>query len=124
MQYSPKLKKAMEEIKVILNKYDVGASVVLHTPIFSEFLLKVDPSYSCAKFENNELRIRSKLEDYNGDKTQQELTLTNTVNMIVHLSDTNKDIIRMLDAMIKSLSLRMEININDGGSSSHTQQNN
>jgi hypothetical protein len=31
MQYSPKLKKAMEEIKAVLNKHDIAASVILHT---------------------------------------------------------------------------------------------
>lgn len=51
MQYSPKLKNAMEEIKLIIDKYDIAACVVLHTPGFSEFLNKIDPSYSCAKIK-------------------------------------------------------------------------
>jgi len=31
MQYSPKLKKAMEEIKAILKRDDIAGIVVLHT---------------------------------------------------------------------------------------------
>lgn len=49
MQYSPKLKKAMEDIKKILHENDIAGFVVLHTPGFSEYLNRVDPSYSCAK---------------------------------------------------------------------------
>lgn len=46
MQYSPKLKKAMAEIKAIADKYDIAAIVCLHTPGHGEYLLKVDPLYS------------------------------------------------------------------------------
>lgn len=49
MQYSPKLKKAMEEINRILDRYDIAGIVVLHTPGFGEYKFKIDPSYSCAE---------------------------------------------------------------------------
>ena len=44
MQYSPKLKRVLAEIKAILDKEDIAGSIVLHTPGFGEFLLKIDTS--------------------------------------------------------------------------------
>lgn len=52
MQYSPKLKKAAEEIKQILQKYDIAANVILHTSGHSEYLLHITPTYSCAWLED------------------------------------------------------------------------
>jgi len=68
MQYSPKLKVAMEEIKAILAKNDIAGMVLLHTPGHGEYFIKVDPTYSCAFIENEKLRIRSKLAEYGGDR--------------------------------------------------------
>lgn len=41
MQYNPKLKKAADEIKLILQKYDIAANVILHTPGHSEYLYRL-----------------------------------------------------------------------------------
>lgn len=51
MQYSPKLKKAMAEIKAILERYDIGSVVVLHDVGFSEYHIKINPTYSVVKFD-------------------------------------------------------------------------
>lgn len=37
MQYSPKLKVAMDEVKDVLKKYDIAGFVVLHTPASEGF---------------------------------------------------------------------------------------
>lgn len=46
MNYSPKLRQAMAEIKAVLEKHDIAGLVVLHTPGYGEHLIKLDPSYS------------------------------------------------------------------------------
>ena len=84
MQYSPKLKKAMEEIKKILQENYIAGFVVLHTPGFSEYLNRVDPSYSCAKLEGNELRFRVKSAEVGREKAQQ--MIGDTYNLMTHLS--------------------------------------
>lgn len=56
---SPKLKQAMEQIKQILQAHDIAAVVVLHTPEHSEFLMKIDPSYSVAKLVKEGLHIKT-----------------------------------------------------------------
>ncbi len=96
MQYSPKLKTAMTEIKEILQKHDISGMVVLHTEGgFSEYLLKIDPSYSVVKFEGQQaLRFRAKLhEDFHGNKQLMEHKLSNTANMLKHFSDIGGNLV-------------------------------
>jgi hypothetical protein len=85
MQYSPKLKAAMEEIKAIIRKHDVAAFVVLHEPGFSEYFTEISPSYSCAKFEagGSAIRIKAKVEeDFGGHVEAQQAALHHTSNML------------------------------------------
>lgn len=89
MIYSPKLKKAMTDIKSILAKYDIAALVVLHDYAesgngFGEYYIKLDPGYSVAKIEGNGMvRFRAKLdEDYKGDIKARNHRLAATANML------------------------------------------
>lgn len=86
MRYSPKLKKAMKEIERVLEKYDVAASVVLHTPGHTEYLTKIDPSYSCAKLENRQFLIKTKGLDISKEKKKK--MVIDTANMLNGLATT------------------------------------
>lgn len=98
MKYSPKLKKAMQEITKVLEKHDIGASIVLHTPGFSEHLLKLDPEYSCASFEaDGNLRLRAKAEDFGGDVELRNQKIKDTSNMLVHLAEMTGNHFVILD---------------------------
>ena len=125
MQYSPKLKTAMDRIKAILKEYDINATVCLHTPGFSELLMKVDASYSCAKIEGDVLRIKAKLqEDFNGDKEAWNKKVADTVNMIVHFQDINGQLFMQADKAYEMLKKHIDIENDRGNISSHTTQNN
>lgn len=96
MQYSPKLKNAMSEIKDILQKYDIAGLVMLHTEGgLSEFLMRIDPSYSIARVENGDtIRFKANLKnDFNGNKQLLEHKLANTANMLRHFSDVGGNLI-------------------------------
>lgn len=96
MKYSPKLKKAMSEIKEVLEKYDIAGMIVLHTEGgHSEYLLKINPSYSVIKFEGpNRLLFRAKLqEDFNGNKRLMQHKLANTSNMLKHITDVGGELV-------------------------------
>jgi hypothetical protein len=124
MQYSPKLKKAAEEIKQILLKYDIAANVVLHTPGNSEYLLHITPTYSCAWLENDKLRFRAKKEDYNGNVMIRDKKISDTCNMLRLLADTAAQnalaLVHVADYFDKKIGLDHE----DGQETSHTTQNN
>jgi len=124
MQYSPKLKKAMEEIKSIIHKHDIAALVVLHTPGDSEYLNAITPSYSCMKWNGDELRIRAKLkEDFNGDKKKMEEKLAATSNMLRLLSEVGGKQIMALIELSTFVDNLLGSTHNDGGHTSHTEQN-
>jgi hypothetical protein len=116
MQYSPKLKKAMEEIKAIVKKYDIGAAVVLHAPGFSEYLNHIETSYSVAKFEPNGIRFKT--------KGRSHEDVRDTVNMI-NLFGTTMGNMSLVYFDLEDL-LKKQMDINHGGlnHSGHTDQNN
>ena len=125
MQYSPKLKIAMTEIQTILRRYDIGASVVLHTPGFSEYFLKLDPSYSCAIQDGDKIRVKAKLqEDFNGDKEAQIKKIGETVNLITHLADTNTNTSISMYDLLTVIGKVVDVDSDKGDCSSHTTQNN
>jgi hypothetical protein len=87
MDYSPKLKKAAEEIKQVLMKYDIAGVVALHTPGFGEYITHITPTYSCAKIDElkgafelrgKKIHFSSPAEHYN--------KLNSTCNMLRILS--------------------------------------
>lgn len=87
MNNQTKLKVAAEEIKEILRKHDIAAAVVLHAPGHGEHFMHLTPSYSCAyMYNDNEIRIYSKKEDYNNVEEQQQKQAY-TSNMLSILTD-------------------------------------
>jgi len=90
MNYSPKLRKAAEEIQEILEKHDIAGMVLLHTPGHGEYAAKLDPSYSCVRKTDatGQYRIKSNLqEDHNGDAKKQLQVQQDTSNMLRVLSE-------------------------------------
>lgn len=129
MQYAPKLKIAMEEIKAVFEKYDIGGFAVLHTPGFAEFFSKVDPSYSCAKFEHlpdgqTGVRFRSKLADYDGDKEAWHTKTSDTVNLLQNVVDAAAPTMMVFMDMIEALQKQLKIENTGGDMTGHIDQNN
>lgn len=87
MSYSLNLKTAMFEIVEVLKRHDIAAHIILHEPGYSEYLLHVDPSWSCARIEGDFLRVRSLGKDYGGDRGRQMAAAADTVNMLAHFAD-------------------------------------
>ncbi len=128
MQYSPKLKRVMDELKKIIESEDIGAVVVIHTPGFSEQFTHITPSYSCAKIETQNgrsaIRFRAKSSDHDGDKDKVRKLVTATSNMMMHLSTlTTQQAIALTDAS-EMLDVYVDAHHTKGNSSSHTEQNN
>ena len=128
MKYSPKLKKAMTEINEILVKHDIAGIVVLHTPGNSEYLLRIDPSYSCAKVSEGRLRIRAKKEDFKGTPKEKELSrnkmLADTSNMFKLLTETSGTVVYPLFEVSEKLDELLKAEHTDKGHTSSETQNN
>ena len=119
MQYSPKLKNIMEQIKKILKDNDVAAFVVIHENGFSEFINHVETSLSAVKISDTGLHVKLKKNDPNADKIAQ-----NTLNMCHHLAKSMGEnalmFMNMEDLLIKKWG---EYHL-PGTFTSNTQQNN
>jgi hypothetical protein len=71
----PNLVKAMEEIKLIVKRYDVAAAVILEGKTHSEIWMEVSPSWSCITLETQPdgsagIRFKAKLKT--GDDAEKE----------------------------------------------------
>lgn len=79
-----RLKIARAKIEGVLQEHDLAAVIVLHTPGMTEFFYSVTPSYSCAWIDEKagQLRVKSELANYGGDKAMQIRDQAATANMI------------------------------------------
>lgn len=125
MQYSPKLKIAMEEIKAILHKHDIAGFVTLHTPGHTEFLMELQPSYSCCRVQGDQIRVRAKLiEDFAGNKEIWHRKVNDTSDMLHGICDTSGRIIIQIMNLSDILDKKVDADHNDRGFTSHSTQNN
>lgn len=129
MNYSPKLKKAMEQIKGILDEHDIAGVVMLHTPGHGEYLMKIDPSYSAAKYETipgeeNALGIRVKIKEAEVGKNKAKQLAEDTTNMFHILTATGSGLIMQLIDMDEFMQKHYNPDHSGPGHSSHTSQNN
>ena len=122
MQYEPKLKKAMEEIKNILKSNDIAGVVILHSPGFSEYINHLQTSYSCAQATLEGIRI--KLSSKEVGKEKAKLLAEGTYNMITHLADITA--LHAMAYMEAQESLKKTLGGEEfpGEHTSHDQQNN
>lgn len=100
-QAREKLIRARVDIEKILRQYDIGGVVVLHAaPNRAEYIMHLEPSYSCIKVLNDgAVRIRSKLVDYNGDKAAQTKGMEDTANMASSLFELSAKLSLQLGAL-------------------------
>lgn len=123
MQYAPKLKKAMEEMKKIMENYDIAGSVVLHTPGHGEFYLNISPSYSCAWFEGDHFRMKAKKTDFPDIKTWEK-AIKDTTNMMSVLAEIQAGMALNMAQLSKQIDKIVNADHDDGEFTSHTTQNN
>ena len=129
MQYSPKLKRAMEQINKILKDNDIGGYVVIHSPEHgghSEYLFELTPKYSCVEWfpQKDGVKIKGKLIHYNGNKDLRDKKLNATINMLHHLSTvTGQNSLNLMQISDKA-DKTWEAEHGGGGFTSEQQQNN
>lgn len=122
MQYSPKLKRVIEEIKQTLKTNDIAGSIVLHTPGFSEHLQHVTTSYSCAKIEN--AGIRFKIQSKEIGEAEAKRLAEGTYNMLTHLAHHTKKTSDMYENIYQYAKEKWGGTEEGGEASTHIEQNN
>lgn len=124
MQYSPKLKRAIQEIKDILSREDIAGVIILHEPGFSEFLVKLNPTYYCARIMDGQLKVKSKKNDFRENPAMRERIVSNTANMLHMLGTNGGHCILPIMEMSSKLDRQIEAEHGKGGFSNHNTQNN
>jgi hypothetical protein len=106
--FDPNLKDAMEEIKDLLKRYDIGGYVSLVSPTHSEFLLVISPLWSCAHFEtlpNGERQVRFRAtEKQYGSKEARDKAIEVTTHLFMQIRDLGGQAFMFGDMMHDQLS--------------------
>ena len=113
----------MEEIKAIIEKHDIAAMVILHTPGFTEYLNKIDPSYSCAKVAHNGSGIEVRLKGAEVGKEKARQLATDTFNLVTLMADTLAPTAMMYMQAQEFLKAKWGGTEGPGTHTSHAEQN-
>lgn len=104
----PKLKAAMEEIKVILHKHDIAGMVFLQSPQNGEFLYHLNPSWSCVTLEDSGVcRIQAKRDEFPSLEAQEK-KITESVGMLNGFHDLALQATDNMRTMLKLIGTKME----------------
>lgn len=99
----------MSEINTILENYNLGAIVVIHTPGYCQHLSRVDPAYSCIKISpDGRLEFRASLQDdFGGNKAALTERVTETIDLLTNLVTVGAQCVIPLAQLKKSVELLM-----------------
>jgi hypothetical protein len=96
-EHDPKLKMAAMEILEIMKKYDIAGVAHLHVPGFYEYVIHIEPSWSCVSLnETKQLKITPPLVDPNDEKVHKK-KIADTVNMIANLKGHSGKLLMVLN---------------------------
>lgn len=104
-EYSVKLRSAIDEIKEILTRYDIGAIVTLHDGLgMSEFGRFIDsPSWSNLRFiKDNKAHFKSYMKS-------DPVNTNKTMNMLIHARDLCAQNFQVLDSIVTHCESYLEI---------------
>ena len=113
LDFSPKLKNAMEEIKQVLKKHDIGGLIILHTPGYGEHYIKLSPSYSALELTRKGVIMRAK------GKSQE--TIENSLNLLKIIIDLGLFQIYPLMGMSKKMDEYYSAEYDKGKHTGHDQ---
>lgn len=116
----------MQQIKVLLDENDIAGIVILHnietTAVvtkenvhvkgFTEYLINISPSYSAASINNERLKVLAKAVHY-PSKTDRDIKMASTVNMINHLSTVSSNLTVTMLELNNHITQLVESYIND-----------
>lgn len=99
----PILKTAVAEIDAILKKHDIAGVVVLTSKSHVEYLMGIDPTWSCCRCEitpkGKALRFKAKAADYPSNM-DRNIAVSDTLGMLVGLSDVTRNVLEWMDQTV------------------------
>lgn len=107
MNYDPKLKEAMAEIKAVLKKHDIAGALTLVSKSHSEYLYHF-PTWSAAQLTDEGIRIRIKSSDF-ADKQAADQALLDSLHVVLQIHDLNSQNLKVMDQLIKKIGEHVDI---------------
>lgn len=91
----------------MLDKHDIAGLVIIQSPDFAEFLLKIDPSWSCTWLEKDKdgaemLRFRARAVDFGGDLKARKRAQESTAGMLISFQEQAE---RWAGNMLKAMAM-------------------
>ena len=80
------LKEAMEEIKTIMNRADIGGAVILSTENNLEYYYGLSPSWSIISIQDGEIKVKAQKENYASTEAQKK-AVTDSANMALGIEN-------------------------------------
>lgn len=96
-----KLKSAISEINAIMDKHDIGGAIFLHTPGDSQYLIKVDTSYSVLKIDQKG-KAQLSLKGIIGDQVKMK-KIAHTKNMLELAKQSALHVYNFSDQILKQI---------------------
>lgn len=103
MAYDPKLREAMKEIVQVLNKYDCGALVSLHSLIGSEFRMHMEPTWSMIRLIDGGEKAHIKF------RWKEKERMNGTAGMLCSMRDIGALFFGQADNLVKQMEQHSEI---------------
>lgn len=108
--YDPKLKEVMAEVRAVYRKHDLAGYIVLLSATHGEFGFEITPSWSGAKWEDDNVRFKIRPSEVGEEKAAA--LAENTTRMVIGIGDLCR--YGMTAAMTMIQALRTQLNIECG----------
>lgn len=102
------LKKPLAEIKAILDKHDLAGIVVVANRTHTDYVLNITPTWTCARWEGEILRIRALRKDFSS-KEEQRKVVAATAGMLMGMIDTHQRIKDSLTSVVMAIGKTVSI---------------
>ncbi len=108
----PKLKTAMAEIFAILKKHDIAGQVILVSESHTEFRIKINPTWSCAREaevpEGLAIQFKASRKEYPDPKKKHQ-AIENTAHMVLAFRDISIQNSLQFGRMVEALETQIKI---------------
>lgn len=91
-----------QELGDLLDRYDVGAVVILHEPGAVNYVLKVDPSYSLARTKGDNVELLPALAEADGGVPERAAA---TINLFRNLAGMTRQVLASLAHSLQAAQL-------------------
>lgn len=104
----PNMQECADKITAALKEHNLMGAVFLSSPTRSGFIHEMSPPWSCITLNGDQLRIRSKLEEYPNQEAQVR-TISETLSGVMGMIHNSQNVITTLKSLVAMVSHKIGI---------------